>query len=492
MSGIFVYAGVVGLLLGVASASFFEIHISVYVYVGFFVCAAAGGWFLRKNRHVFLVVLMCTTALLGFIRAQHTFIEREYFLDGLLGPAVLEGVVIKEPVFSETSQKVVIEVRRGESKERLLLIAPLYPEFVYGDTVRASGIVKKPEVFMTDTGTEFNYPLYLAKDRIAHQMVFPDTEILDHSGGNVFHTFLYSLRRVFIKTLRRYLPEPHATLAGGISIGVQDDMGQETEDIFRRVGLIHIVVLSGYNITIVADTVMRIFLFLPRVFMISSGAVTVVLFTIMTGATATAVRASVMALLAMLARVAGETYDISRALALAAAGMVWVNPYILLFDPSFQLSFLATFGLIHLTPFLERLCSFLPTALSLRQTVAATVATQAFVAPVLLLRTGSVSVISLAANIVVLPAVPVSMFLSSVLGVTGGLSSVVGVVVSFPTMLVLTYILRVAEILSDVPFASVSVGIPPLPVVLGMYGMLLGLIYKTRIRNKNIEIRNKP
>lgn len=477
MSSVFVYISSIGFLAGVALGSVGSISLWILVSSGILGCTACVASILVKKKAPLFLGLFLITSAFGFIRAEYSFAEKTSFLD-TFGQVVIEGMVIDEPTFSEKSQKVLVEVRRGEEKENILLVASLFPEFVYGDVVRVSGVFKKPEAFMTDTGAMFDYPAYLAKDGVRYQVIYPKIEIVSQDGGNFLYSVLFTLRRTFISTLHAYLPEPHATLAGGISIGAQDGMSTEVSDMFRRVGLIHIVVLSGYNITVVADSVMRMTAFLPRIPMLSSGALVVVLFTIMAGASATAVRASVMALIAMLARMVGEKYDISRALALTATIMVLCNPRILLFDPSFQLSFLATFGLIHLSPIFERVFVTVTPFLGLRQILASTLATQAFVVPFLIWKTGQVSLISLVANILVLPTVPASMFLSGVLGVVGSFVPVLGVIFSFPTTLILSYVITTASTLSRVPFASVEVGVPPMIVLVVVYIVLLLIIWK--------------
>ncbi|GMU73873.1 MAG: hypothetical protein AMXMBFR44_0720 [Candidatus Campbellbacteria bacterium] len=418
------------------------------------------------------------------MRAHTRFAPQEHFLNEYLGHAVVEGLVVREPSFSERSQRLVLEVAQSEKVERVSVIADLFPEFRYGDTLRASGILKEPEPFLTDSGAEFDYPSYLAKDGMYHQMSFPKIEVLSHNGGNVLYRTLFRVRRVFVDTLERFLTEPDATLLSGITIGASDGMGEKIEEMFRRVGLIHIVVLSGYNITVVADTVMRLLSFLPRGLMLGGGGTIVVLFVLATGASATSVRAGAMALLALAARGWGQRYDIHRALFLTAFFMVLWNPHILLFDPSFQLSFLATFGLITLSPVLERFFKHVTNTFSLRQTLSATLATQTFVMPLLVSLSGQVSLISLLANVLVLPVVPLSMFFGSLLGIFGSVSDVLGVALSFPATAITRYILSTSEVLAHAPFASVSVPHLPWWATCVVYVLLL-LAIRARARTSH-------
>lgn len=488
MSGFFVYAGIIGFLVGVAVRSVLDAPVVFAVLVGCVGVMIGVVQGMRRQRvgvagavSVFFI-FVC----IGVIRANSSFSHTENFLDGQLGHAVLEGMVVTEPIFTEKSQKIVLKVSHEEEMARVSVIAPPFPEFSYGDTVRATGNLKKPESFETDSGAVFNYPEFLAKDGIFHQMVYPKTELLSSGGGQWLYRGLFFLRKRFIETVETHLPEPNAGLLAGIAIGAQDGMDSETEEMFRRVGLIHIVVLSGYNITVVSDTVMRLFAFLPRTVMLTSGGIIVALFVLMTGATATAVRAGSMAILALAARFLGARYDIARALFVVAFVMVLLNPHVLVFDPSFQLSFLATFGLITLSLIIEKKSARIPNTFSLRQTISATLATQVFVLPLLVHMSGEVSLVSLLANVVVLPIIPFSMFFTYLLGIFGSFVSPLAIALSFPTFFISEYILRVSDWFASLPFAVIETHPPSWWVLAGIYGVLVVTVIRARARTTRL------
>jgi competence protein ComEC len=116
-----------------------------------------------------------------------------------------------------------------------------------------------------------------------------------------------------------------------------------------------------------------------------------------------------MALLVLLARGTGRIYDVRRALFLVAAAMIMWEPRILFFDPGFQLSFLATFGLLYLSEPVEKKLIWLPEWGGLRGATTSTLATQIFVLPWLLYQTGEISIVALPVNLLVLAAVPLTM-----------------------------------------------------------------------------------
>ena len=158
-------------------------------------------------------------------------------------------------------------------------------------------------------------------------------------------------------------PYSHAVEAGAfvfVTGQLATDNSGDLLQLFRIVGLIHIVVLSGYNMTVVADGVARLFRFLSLRSRTVVGTVLIILFSLMVGGGATVIRAAIMTILALIARTLGRVADAGRLLFIAGIIMLLENPRILLGDPSFQLSFLATLGLIYLSPLVEKRLMWIP------------------------------------------------------------------------------------------------------------------------------------
>ena len=149
-----------------------------------------------------------------------------------------------------------------------------------------------------------------------------------------------------------------------------------------------------------------------------------------------------------------------------------------MFDPGFQLSFLATLALILLTPHLEHWLSFVPSFGRIREFLVATLATQLFVMPLLLFSIGELSLVSVIVNVLVLPMVPVAMGLTFVAGVIGMVSSTLALPFAYLAYLSLSYIIVIAEFFSRVPLAAFSVPQFPFWVVVTAYGVLgVGIYY---------------
>lgn len=473
--GIYIYLCIGGFMAGVLWRSLFDFGFSF----SFLTVLVGGGIFLlskalARSRQVLLVGLFIVCAGLGMLRFDIADLHQgSAIVEAVVNKGVVaEGVVIDEPDRRDknTNYRIHIDTIGGVSvSEKVLVIADLYPQFNYGDRVVVNGVIDKPKGFVSDNNKYFDYPAFLSKDDIFYQMFFPRLELISSGHGNVIKRNLFVMKNAFISRVKRVIPDPQASLLGGLVVGAKQSLGEKLQDDFRTTGIIHIVVLSGYNITIVADAMMRMFAFLPKMFALSFGAGAIVLFAVMTGASATIVRASIMALLVILARATGRTYDITRALFVAGLFMVLHNPKILFYDASFQLSFLATLGLLWLAPLLEQKVLFITSRFQFREVVTATIATQIFVLPLLLFKMGELSLVSLPVNLLVLITVPATMLLGFLTGMFGFVSTILALPFAYLSYFLLSYQLKVVDIFSNFPFASIHIQYFPLWLMCALY-----------------------
>ncbi|TSD03229.1 MAG: hypothetical protein Athens071416_290 [Parcubacteria group bacterium Athens0714_16] len=400
-----------------------------------------------------------------------------------------EGIITDEPIEKEKSIKFIVKLDKvisfdGETKvkDRVLIITDLPSLFKYGDEVVLRGILIKPKNFSSND-REFDYVSYLSKDKIFYQMFRPEIKLKSEGGGNYIKEVLFSVKNSFLKSIKKIIPEPHASLLGGLTVGAQESLGEELQNNFRKTGIAHIVVLSGYNVTIVSEAIMRVFGFLPMVFKFSLGALAIIFFVLMTGASATAVRAGIMAVLVIIARVTGREYDALRALLIAGVVMIIQNPKILAFDSSFQLSFMATLGLLYVSPRIYKYFKFITTKFQFRELVVSAIATQLFVLPLILYKMGNLSILALPVNLLILPFIPITMFFGFVSGVIGFLGSAIAFPFSFITFLFLDYELKIVNFFANIPFSSIQINNFPvvfMVLIYIIYGVILFLINKNK------------
>jgi competence protein ComEC len=152
-------------------------------------------------------------------------------------------------------------------------------------------------------------------------------------------------------------------------------------------------------------------------------------------------------------------YQVGRALGIAGYLMLMQNPSILIYDPSFQLSFLATLALILLAPPIEvRLEKMkIPEWFGIRGLMATTLATQIFVSPFIFYLMGQISVIGVLVNIIVLPIIPATMFVVTAIGLGGYISHWIAVAFAVPAHVLLSYELWTVRLASHLPHAVFTV-----------------------------------
>ncbi len=436
--------------------------------------ALAGKWLIGlESKTAFFLSLFFLALTLGAARVNYSLDNGQVIgnWQPLIGErTTFTGVVIAEPEERETYTKLIVKEEKTEIK--FLLRAPIYPEVGYGDLVQVVGVLERPENFANESGLEFDYVSYLAKDGIYLTVENPTVESLGENHGSVIKKTLLAIKARFLASLNRTLPEPSASLAAGLILGAKRGLGQELNEHFRRAGLSHIVVLSGFNLAVVASFLLIFFSFLPPPanWLLAGGGI--IFFTIMSGGEAAAVRAALMALVALLARSTGRLYDATSALFLAGAAMIIWNPLLLAFDIGFQLSFLATLGLIFISPVLASLLSRLPKKFGFAELVYSSLAAQLAVAPWIAYRLGQISLVSLPANLLVLPLVPLAMLTAFLSGLTGLISSFLAIIPAAATEFLLTTIVSVASYFSAWSWASITVRLP-LAVCLLVYLLLI-------------------
>lgn len=462
-----------GFLIGVFVRSFVLISWPVAAFLALLGIIFFSYALIERQRVKPLIVcaILCLSIGAGMLRMDHGVRTGDPVLSGYVDKKVtIEGVVSKELDHRETGTRVSLRATHlviGSTTvvidSGVLVLAPPHAAVEYGDVVRATGTLRVPEAFDTGDGRTFNYSQYLAKDGIFYQLAFAQIAPLGSNVGNPIQALAIRLKQSYLTGLHEALSEPAAGLAGGITVGDKRSIGSDLSEEFQKVSLIHMVVLSGYNITVVINASARLLVWAPRTVQFGGSGFVVVFFILMAGGAASAARAGAMALLATYARVTGRMFVAMRALGFIALIMVLWNPLTLAFDPSFQLSALATIGLILFTPVCSNYLQWVSARFGMREILASTIATQLAVLPLLLYQNGNFSVVSLPANLLALIPVPFAMLASFIAAIAGMIAHVVpalsiaSVLIAFPAYLVLSYIIHVAQFFASLPLASVSI-----------------------------------
>lgn len=443
--------------------------------------------FLKPRRAYALGAIFCLCVALGMGRA--TLADTPLpsaFANHVKERVQYEGIVSADPDVRDANQRVEIRVESGGDSTTVLAVAPRYPAVAVGDRVWVSGTLAIPEAFADDSGRIFRYDKYLERNDVRFLLNYAYIRVESSAPWYSVPALLARIKHAFLDGLVATLPEPYASLAGGIVIGGKSGLGGELKNVFVRSGLIQIIVLSGYNVMVVAEWIMAGLAFAraPRRWSAAGGALAILVFVGVAGFSATALRALVMALIALYARATGRTYAAGRALLFVILLMLALNPLYLAFDPGFGLSVAATAGLIWLAPIIEMYVSFIKNAFW-KNALATTLAAQVAVLPLLLYETGNLSLVAIPATLLTMPMVPLAMGLSALAGFAGMLiapleigfltwfAPALAVLFGLPAYLATEYLVFVARTSAALPLAAIT--LPPFPfwLVLVAYAALI-------------------
>ncbi|MDB5244439.1 MAG: ComEC/Rec2-related protein [Parcubacteria group bacterium] len=450
-----------------------------------FIAALLGAVTFLKPRQLYvLALLFFLSCSLGMLRTSVTDSPLpQKFATHLKERVAYQGVVVADPDVRDSNQRVEIEISRGREKTIMLAVAPRSPELMVGDHVWVSGTLDVPQPFETDGGRVFRYDKYLERDGVRFILNFAYIRIDSPAPWYSLPAALARVKHTFLNGVRTSLPEPYASLAGGVVIGGKSGLGTDLKNDFIRSGLIQIIVLSGYNVMVVAEWVMSLLALtkLPKRLRAVAGAVALLLFVGIAGFSATALRAALMACIALYARATGRTYAAGRALLVVILLMLMWNPLYLVFDPGFGLSVTATAGLIWLAPIIEQsLQRFQKSSASSVfwiSAIATTLAAQSAVLPLLLYDTGNLSLVAIPANLITSPIVPLAMGLSALAGIAGmvfgHLVPIMSIVTGYPAYLANAYLIYVAQKAAELPFAAFTLPLFPFWLVLAAYAALV-------------------
>lgn len=399
---------------------------------------------------------------------------------------VFQGVVAEDPRRSADKQRLLIRVeqvqatgRRAPAEGLVLVTVPPYPQRSYGDRIAFHGTLRTPRE--AERPGTFDYRAYLARKHIFSISEPKAQQVIDTGNGNPLLSGLLGLRTHGQRTLMRSLPEPQSALAVGLLLGLQSAIAPDVYETFSLTGTSHILVISGWNITILAGMLAalagRLRLSGNAAFWLTVGCI--VAYTAFVGASPTAVRAAVMGGIVVLGTRLGRPVHAWTTLLAACWAMTLWNPQTL-WDLGFQLSALATASLFAFGKPTERMLLRTPLRLPwlgwAREALTATLAAQVLALPLILYHFGNLSLVAPLANVLLLPVVPIAMLLGAVTLVLGMVALPLGQIAALTVYPLFVWLTEGAAVLAALPYAAVQLPPFPLWVLLAYYTLLAGLV----------------
>ena len=405
------------------------------------------------------------------------------------GKVTLRGVVSLDPDVQDKTTRLKLSVESAEVNGEwqpisgmVMLYAPRYPAYRYGDLLEVTGKLETPVNF-----ADFDYQAYLAKQSVYSTMLYPEIKLDSGGHGLALLDWIYGLRHKLADVTARTLPEPQASLAQGIVLGLRGNIPDDVNTDFARSGTTHVLAISGMNLTIIAGLLSLVLgrIIGKRFYLYVWLTLAVIWFyTVISGASPSVMRATMMASLFLVAELLGRQKNAGPALCFAAAVMIFFNPLVL-WDVSFQLSVLSMAGIIFLYPLLRDMASHwiervrnravgMGSSLNLvLESFAMTLAATLAVWPASAAYFGMVSLAAPFATLLAVPVLPAIMILGSLSALAGLLYLPLAQVTGWVVWLFVTYLLLVARVFAHLPHAVLTTGSVSTILILAYYGLMI-------------------
>jgi len=426
------------------------------------------------RRYVYLVpVLIVAGILFGLWRGSLSQIELTKF-QPLYGKNIAVSGTVKDDVDTDSSGQIVIRLdslstENDELPGALYITSTTESEIKRGDELQISGLLR--EGFGNFSGTIYRASI----DRVIHPQ-----------PGDIAR----QVRDWFADAVRRVIPDPESSLGIGYLVGQRRSLPADLVLALQIAGLTHVVVASGYNLTILVRLARRLFVKVSKYLSVLSASVMIFGFIAVTGASPSMVRAGLVSGLSLLAWYYGRKFHPIVLLLIAVAVTVLFNPSYAWGDLGWQLSFAAFAGVMILAPLLQRYLFGDKKPKLLPQILVETASALIVTTPIIISAFGQISNVALISNLLVLPLVPLAMLLTFVAGVGSLLLPSIGWLVALPATYLLKYMVGVTEYLAALPWAMSKVSLEWWGVAI-CYAAITGLcIYLWRVTKFNLREAN--
>lgn len=462
-----VFWGILSFLLGITAAS---LEWSVFTLIGVLFLVGIIAIVFRQAEKIVAVkyvLLFGTFAFLGIFYFNAYLNFKNYGQNIVFDKEIsFSGIISDAPRRFERYQYFDIRLLAPYAGKIRIISSPAF-EFKYGDAIQASGKVEPQD-----------------SPAAPPTSPFPKVEITATHQGFWLKEKLLELKSALTARIIEFLPTNEGALLSGITLGDRSRITSDFKAQMAGSGTTHLVALSGYNIAIIAIVVSQLFgSFMTRRKNFYFTNLLILAFVAMVGADPSVVRAALMAFLVLLAREAGRIYDVKNAIAVAAVAMTLANPTSLVYDVGFQLSFASLLGIVYLSPVITEFFKLKDTAWNWKQNAITTLSAQLAVLPIVLHSFGNISLLAIAANVMILEFMPLTMFFGFVLAGLSQISAYFGFIIAKVVQPLLTYEVWVIQ-----AFSTISI-----PIQINFSFTISILYYATLalacviIKNRNIQ-----
>lgn len=392
-----------------------------------------------------LPIIALTAGVLGIAYGSLHVVARSVYADFIGKTALVQGVV-KEDISRSASGSFSIQLHNVRIDTvtlpgTILVTARSVGSALRGDMVELQGKVR--EGFGS-------FPASVTMNKLVAVKRGAFSDI-----GRV-------VRDWFADSVRRVIPEPQASLGIGFLTGQKSALPSDLSDALKIAGLTHIVVASGYNLTILVRLARKLLLKVSKYLSALSAGCMILAFVAITGLSPSMTRAGLVSGMSLLSWYYGHVFHPFVLLPVAAAITVAVQPSYVWGDIGWQLSFSAFVGVMIVSPLLQTYLFGNAEPGMFRQILGETIAAHIVTVPIIALSFGTISNVAIIANILVVPLVPLAMLLTFLCGLGALLALPFLEWIATPASWLLGYMTNVATFVAEIPWAQSQLNFTPI------------------------------
>ncbi len=398
------------------------------------ICLAVVGF--ARNGYIGLLLVILSGIFLGLWRGGD-LLNKQKEIENLIGETVVvSGIVTEDPTYDIDGdlrfrlKDLVFE--DDEKSGELWASTDQRVEIKRSDVVSVEGQLS--EGFGTIAVSMYHAEVL--------QIVRPD-----------FADIARDARDSFANGIREGIQEPEASLGAGFLLGQKTALPEKLDSELRLLGLTHIVVASGYNLTILIRFARRLFVKISRFTALAFSGGLVYCFALVTGWSPSMTRAGLIAGISLLAWYYGRKLHPIVLLSFSAGITVLINPTYAWGDIGWLLSFTSFIGVIILGPLLNAYFWGDKKPGAIRQVLIETLSAQILTLPIIAYVFGQYSPLALPANLLILPLIPLAMLLTFIAGIAGLLVAPIAFIVGWPAETLMRYMVWVVDKLAQSPLA---------------------------------------
>ena len=413
----------------------------------------------------------------------------------------ITAVIISNPQIKEynTIYKIKVINKKYKNTKLLLYIKNTknltLPELKYGDMINISGKFNLPTTQRNYKG--FDYSKYLYSQNIYGTIKANNynIKIVKENCTNTLFRLSNNISYVISYNSKQILTEPKSSILTGILIGDTTDIPPDIEDYFKISGLTHILAVSGSHVAYIILFMTFIFnnLKFKKTFSYFLFIFGIIMFMLISGSSASVVRASIMGIIMIFSKITYRKLDIINSLFFSLLLILIFNP-LSVFDIGLPLSFLGTLGII---VFYKDISEFLKYKIKhsnkmiflLIESFSLTVSAQLLIIPIMIINFNTVSTISIISNVFAGPLSVIIIISGIILIIISIISIKISLIFSWVISLFISSFIKIAQLFSTVPYATILVNTPHTFIIILYYFTIL-YIKMVGLKNIFYNIKN--